>query len=123
MRRIIDLHVADPSKLRFETNEQREAFIKAIGYAVFYGITRDEIAGGPRLYMQEDCVAIFIDPGEITSQYYRTLVRPSSGDKDYWGKSRKFSEMDAALDSYKNGRPFVMGGIPNQDGTDYSFHF
>lgn len=101
----------DPEQVRFETDEQLEAFQKALGRMVMFGMTSDK----PRDIE-------WVDLGlnrehEITGAYYPSWMR---------GEGYKANEPQYQLDNtaaaFLKGTPFVMGGVPRDGGIRYSFH-
>ena len=104
MNRVVSFWVS--KSLEFNTNEERDEFHRAIGRMVCYGL--------PNNIVEDPCntqvVALAIDEDmEMTAAYY--------GVQHSYPKYKAISD---ALKEYKEGTPFVMGGIL-RDGK-YSFH-
>jgi hypothetical protein len=110
VRRIIDLWVSDPSKVRFESDEEYRNFLQAVGYAVMYGtFSRDKD------HNTTGVVNVGIDRElEITVAHFRP---EEFEDVATYAEHAKFYRLDEALDGFRQKEhrpPFVMGGIPRQ---------
>jgi hypothetical protein len=111
VQRIISLHY-DPSDFKWDSDEKLEAFQKALGRMVMFGMANDQAR-------DVELVSIGVDRRlEMTGAYYPTWARGDS----YQANTPQYA-MDAAIATFTElGRPFVMGGVPREDGTRYSFH-
>jgi hypothetical protein len=104
--------------LKFDTMQKQDAFHQALGRMVAYALAMED--------GKSDFVSLSINKGdaapEITAAYYRAV---SYGPQRYigtdYGKHQDAVKVLANL-HHGLGTAFVMGGIPREGGTTYSFH-
>lgn len=114
--RLVNLHF-DAEHIESLNAKQREAFYAAIGYQALWGVSASTPEFSTRL------VSVMVDKrGEITSATYPKI--PPNGPMARYSGSAEQIITDAlkALQALSPGHIFVMGGIPNRDKTEYSFH-
>ncbi len=115
LNRIINLHVFDPNKLRFETEAQVKDFYAAVGRIALWGIPGFGEANDGSF---TQTINMSIDPVlEIMGCYYAAIKYNTDEGYD---EHRKFYAIDNALEPFKSQHPFVLAAIPHDDG--YSFH-
>jgi hypothetical protein len=111
MRRVIDLHY-DPTTIRFNSPEEYDAFQKALGRMILFGMTGDEDRDDVQL------VQLFVDSRrELTGVYHNPIER-----KDSYSENAPLYRIDDAVEGLRGEGCFVLGGICREEGKEYSFH-
>ena len=113
--RIIKMYY-QPEELRFETDDEANAFYYALGRMAAYGLNGDK-----------DGLAIVnmvIDKRkEITCAYYPPRKRADYGT---YSENKIFYDLDAAFTPFTNnelGHVFVMGAVPRAETDTIKFHY
>jgi hypothetical protein len=106
----------DDEDVMFENSEKLVAFQQAVGrmatFALSGGLAPDSV----------QFVTMNIDKRkEITCAYFDWKQR-SFGEESTYAKNKPFYNLDDALALFVSEHCFVMGGIPRNEQTEYSFH-
>ena len=110
VQRIISLTYS-PEEIRFQTGAQIDEFYRALGYMAFHGMASDH----PR---DIEYVSMAIDRDhEITGAYFPPWSRG-----DGYTENKVQYDLDSAMKAFQGGRAFVIGAVPRDGGTRYSFH-
>lgn len=115
---------AQSQGLMFDTAEQQDAFYKALGRMVAYAlVTHDADTVG--------LASLSIDSHhEITGVYYPREVRVPFEAPMEVRQTSKFEIVEEQITNLQrvvravqgSGRGFVMGGVPRNEATEYTFH-
>ncbi len=100
-----------PEDIKFETDEQINAFHMALGRMVAYAMASD--------YERDiEVVSITIDKShEITAAYWPGWSRGET----YEQNAPQYA-LEESLRPFKMNTAFTMGAVPRDEGVRYSFH-